>query len=102
MLVMCTDRSAVMSVVELVFNQRLVRQLCPQCRGIGCDNCLRTGYKGCVPLAEWVRVDDALRARLRADGPGLIAPPVPLAAAARGLVEQGVTNEAEYRRVLGQ
>src|SRR5882724_10334446 len=44
LLVMCPDHFAVASVVGLVLNQRLIRRLCPTCRGDGCESCLRTGY----------------------------------------------------------
>ena len=99
--VMCSDRFAVASALGLVLNQRLVRRLCSACRGDGCESCLRTGYKGRAPLAEWVRVDDVLRERLRAQGAAAIAGFGSLEAAARALAESGVTDERELRRVLG-
>ena len=99
--VMCPDHSAVASAVDLVLNQRLVRRLCPACHGTGCDACLRTGYQGRVPLVEWLPVTDALRDPLRRRDYTSVAPEIPLAAAAQKLVEQGVTNDAEYRRLFG-
>jgi type II secretory ATPase GspE/PulE/Tfp pilus assembly ATPase PilB-like protein len=101
LLTMCGERFVVFSAVELVLNQRLLRRLCPACGGKGCDTCLRTGYSGRVPVMEWVKVDDALRAELRARGPEAVRPVTPLAAAARGFVNSGVTNEAELGRILG-
>ena len=65
LLVMCPDRYAVAAALTLVFNQRLVRRLCAQCAGEGCGECLETGYKNRLPISEWARVDDALRARVR-------------------------------------
>ncbi len=103
LLLMCPDRYAVISVVELVLNQRLIRRLCASCGGNGCAHCLGSGYRGCVPLVEWVRAEEPLRARLRAGaGVDCVSPKAPLAGAGRELVERGLTNEAEFRRVFGQ
>ncbi len=86
--VMCADRSAVASVLGLVLNQRLVRRLCESCRGEGCEECLRTGYKGRLPVVEWVRFDAAKAAS------------APMQDAARELVAQRLTDEAEVRRIF--
>jgi len=101
LLVMCPDRFAVVSVLGLVLNQRLVRRVCDICRGEGCESCLRTGYKGRVPLVEWVRVDESLRSRLQANGAAAVTPLELLETAARELVRRSLTDEAEIRRVLG-
>ena len=61
LLVLCGDHSAVATSVELVLNQRLVRRLCRECAGKGCPNCLGTGYRGRLPLVEWVRPDGEQR-----------------------------------------
>src|SRR5215467_2618151 len=66
LLVLCTDRSAVAASVELVLNQRLVRRLCPECSGQGCASCLQTGFRGRLPIVEYLRVTDALRPRITA------------------------------------
>jgi type II secretory ATPase GspE/PulE/Tfp pilus assembly ATPase PilB-like protein len=87
--VMCADRSAVFATLGLVLNQRLLRRLCEGCRGEGCDDCLRTGYKGRLPLVEWERFDAGKAAS------------APMQDAARELVAQRLTDEAELRRVLG-
>jgi type II secretory ATPase GspE/PulE/Tfp pilus assembly ATPase PilB-like protein len=67
------------------------------------------GYAGRVPVAEFVRVDDALRrailgrgdaaelARIYAQQPGFR----PMAAAAGDCIRGGTSDEAEVRRVLG-
>jgi len=106
--VMCEDRYAAVAAVEMVINERLLRTLCPECKGEGCEACLRTGYRGRMPLVEWVRADDAMRARLRGRIAGnpqgdasCVTPAVPLAEAAKKLIEQGVTDDAEYLRVFG-
>lgn len=102
LLTMCADRYAVAVVLGLVMNQRLVRRLCPKCAGAGCSFCLETGYKGCVPVVEWFRVDEPIRARMLAEGPRAITAQTSLESAAQALVRQRLTNEAECRRVLGQ
>ena len=101
LLVMCPDRFAVVSVLGLALNQRLVRRICDICRGEGCESCLGTGYKGRVPLVEWVKVDEPLRSRLRTNGAAAVTPSESLETAARELVRRGLTDDAEIRRVLG-
>jgi len=101
LLVLCADHSAVASSVELVLNQRLIRKVCAACAGAGCEACLRTGYAGRAPLVEWLRVDDLMRAQLRRRELSALAPAQTLEIAARSLVHQGVTNEAEFKRVFG-
>ena len=101
LLTMCGERFVVFSAVELVLNQRLLRRLCQACGGKGCDACLRTGFSCRVPVVEWVRVDTGLRDELRVRGSEAIRPVTPLAAAARALVNSGVTNQAELGRTLG-
>ena len=101
LLALCPDRSAAVSTLELVLNQRLLRRRCSLCAGKGCPDCLSTGYRGRVPLVEWVRLTPALRRRVAArDLEGLGAHPA-LAQGARELVQAGVTDEAEVARVLG-
>ncbi|HKS38147.1 MAG TPA: ATPase, T2SS/T4P/T4SS family [Verrucomicrobiae bacterium] len=100
LLVMCRDLYSVWSAVELVLNQRLVRRLCNKCGGAGCAECLKTGYRGRVPVVEWLRLDEALRTKARAEGLAAIKPMHSLDAAARGLVQQGVTNSAEFDRMF--
>lgn len=101
LLVMCADHSAVASASELVLNQRLIRKVCAACEGAGCETCLRTGYVGRVPLVEWLKVDEPMRDNIRRRELTPIKPAQTLEASARLLVNQGVTNEAEFRRILG-
>jgi type II secretory ATPase GspE/PulE/Tfp pilus assembly ATPase PilB-like protein len=101
LLVMCRDHSAVAAAADLVLNQRLVRCLCRTCRGEGCNTCLKTGYQGRRPLAEWLQADDALRDRLRHGEAHGADVKVSLAQAARQLIAGGVTDEADVKRVLG-
>jgi general secretion pathway protein E len=101
LLVLCQDTFSVLTAVELVLNQRLIRRLCQACGGKGCAQCLGTGYRGRIPLVEWLRLDQALRDRIRQKGPGDIKPPHSLAAAARELLRQNLSDERETQRVLG-
>jgi len=101
LLVMCADHSAVASAVELVINQRLIRRLCAGCGGAGCDRCLRTGYHGRVPAVEWLRVDEAARAKIRQRELTGLVPARSLEESARELLQRGWSNQAEYQRVFG-
>lgn len=101
LLVMSPDHSAVASAVGLVLNQRLLRKRCPACRGEGCEACLRTGYQGRVPLVESLRMNEAVRDQVRRGDLAALAPAQSLAESARRLVNQGVTDEAEYKRIFG-
>lgn len=99
--VKCPDHYAVVSAVELVLNQRLIRKVCAACGGAGCTACLGTGYRGRAPLVEFLRMDDGLRSRVRGEGPGCLRPAQTLEEAGRALVEAKVSNEAELRRLFG-
>jgi type II secretory ATPase GspE/PulE/Tfp pilus assembly ATPase PilB-like protein len=101
LLAMCADHSAVASAVELVLNQRLIRKVCSACDGSGCETCLHTGYCGRVPLVEWLRVDEKMREQIRRRELTALVPMQTLEAAARLLVNRGVTNETEFKRVFG-
>jgi general secretion pathway protein E len=101
LLVMCADHSAVASAIELVLNQRLIRKLCAPCGGAGCDACLRTGYRGRVPLVEWLRVDEAMRGKIRQRELTALVPARSLEESARELLQRGLSNQAEYQRVFG-
>ncbi|MDQ8153402.1 MAG: GspE/PulE family protein [Gemmatimonadota bacterium] len=51
----------VASTVEAVLAQRLVRTICIDCRGAGCDGCRQTGYRGRAGIHELLVMTDALR-----------------------------------------
>jgi general secretion pathway protein E len=101
LLVMCSDKHAVLSAVDFVLNQRLIRRLCRACGGSGCEACLKTGYHGRIPVVEWIRVNDGLRRQLLEEGTGSVMPAQSIAESAHDLWEQGVTNRAEYCRMFG-
>ena len=101
LLVLCPDHSVVATSVELILNQRLLRCLCPKCMGKRCGACLQTGYQGRQPVVEFLRLNGDARARVAArDVESLVAQPS-LSDHARVLVQEGVTDESECRRVLG-
>ncbi len=101
LLVLCPDHSAIAAAMELILNQRLLRKTCASCGGKGCETCLQTGYKGRVPVVEWLRLDQPTRERVRAHELRTVAPRRALEESARLLVRNGVTNELETRRVFG-
>ncbi len=101
LLAFCPDASAIAASVHLVLNQRLVRRLCPECSGAGCPACLQTGYRGRVPIAEFLRITPEVRRQIAGrQWENLEARPNLLECAAK-LVQEGVTNRAEVDRVLG-
>jgi len=102
LLLMGPDAHAVTAAVEMVLNQRLLRRRCAACGGPGCPECLQTGYRGRLPVVEIVRVDTALRRRLRSVGPEVVVPGRTLEAAAREVVARGLSDGREYARVFGQ
>jgi len=101
LLTMCPDHSAVASAVELVLNQRLIRKVCSACEGRGCDACLHTGYQGRAPLVEWLRVTETMREQIRRRELSALVSVQTLESSARCLVNQGVTNETEFKRIFG-
>jgi type II secretory ATPase GspE/PulE/Tfp pilus assembly ATPase PilB-like protein len=85
----------VANALSAVLAQRLVRIVCPHCRGTaklerdlwdgdqilltagtpivrptGCDKCMRTGYRGRTGIFEVVELDDELRELVKAKAPG--------------------------------
>jgi type II secretory ATPase GspE/PulE/Tfp pilus assembly ATPase PilB-like protein len=101
LLTLCPDHSALAAALELVVNQRLIRRLCPQCAGKQCEHCLQTGYAGRVPIMEWLRINDTIREQIRTHSIQNVPPHQSLAAAARDLLHQGLSNQTELQRVLG-
>jgi len=97
---LCPDSYAISSAVELVVNQRLIRRLCEDCGGTGCSPCFKTGYRGRVPVVEWLRMDEGSRRQVRERGSLSVSPENSLESAARELVERGISSEAEYDRLF--
>jgi type II secretory ATPase GspE/PulE/Tfp pilus assembly ATPase PilB-like protein len=101
LLALCRDSSAVASAVELVLNQRLLRRVCAACSGKGCPECLETRYRGRLPLVETLRLSDSLRPHVLNRGWEALAALPSLADKALEMVQAGLTDEEELRRVLG-
>ncbi len=55
------DPYHVVTALEAVLAQRLMRVVCSACRGTGCAACHGSGYRGRRAIAELVRLDDGLR-----------------------------------------
>lgn len=100
LLSMCDDRTAVAGATELVLNQRLIRRLCRDCGGSGCDACLQAGYSGRAPIAEFIQPSDEIRASIRNGELARIAPGISLARAAAALREQGLVDQREITRII--
>ncbi|HWQ92857.1 MAG TPA: GspE/PulE family protein [Clostridia bacterium] len=96
----CSDPSAVVASVDLIINQRLVRRLCTQCSGAGCESCLMSGFNGRLPLMEMLRVGEPERTLIRNREFQRIVVTSPLEERARTLTEAGLTTLGEIRRVL--
>ncbi len=101
LMLMCPDNYAVLSSLTLVVNQRLVRRLCQNCKGNGCEDCLKSGYKDRVPILEWARLNDEIRTRIRKDGPDELKPSASIKDFAATLVAVGITDQAEVERAIG-
>jgi type II secretory ATPase GspE/PulE/Tfp pilus assembly ATPase PilB-like protein len=108
----------VTSSVSAVLNQRLVRKLCNKCKqkndetGLfevpGCNDCLNTGYKGRVLIAELVQLDSQLRKAIlaKADLEELEAllmckGHTSMLADGERLITEGITTQEELNMVCG-
>ena len=98
----------VASTLSAVFAQRLVRRLCPACRGSGCEACGGDGYRGRLAIAEGFSVDEAVRQSIQS---GVNEAALRTSLAAQGYrpmllegqdrIAAGDTSEAEVRRTVG-
>lgn len=95
------------SSVEVIIAQRLVRLLCPLCKGKGCESCSETGFKGRRPIYEIMVIDNDIRQMItdhknaqeiknRARKNGMRT----LMENGMILVEQGLTTKEEILRVV--
>lgn len=98
---MVEDRYAALSALRLVVNQRLVRRLCPLCKGQGCEECVELGFRGRIPIAEFIAFDDDLRQKIRMEGTAVIEPKESLRENAARRIREGDTDGAEIARMLG-
>jgi general secretion pathway protein E len=97
----------VAATVEGVLAQRLVRTVCGECGGGGCQACRGTGYKGRVGVFELVSMNDELRdavtARASRETLRRLATEAgmrPMSEDAFAKVRAGLTTAEEVRRVL--
>ena len=107
----------VTSSVSAVLNQRLVRKLCGKCKKkiqgarfepVGCEDCLKTGFKGRVLIAEMVQLDGPLRKAIlaKADLEELEALLMSrghtnMLTDGQRLISEGVTTQEELNKVCG-
>jgi general secretion pathway protein E len=100
------DPYNLVSALNAVMAQRLVRILCKTCKGEGCIDCRNTGYRGRRAVGELLVLNDELRELIAARAPARklneaarAAGTVPLREAALRLVEAGDTTIEEINRV---
>ena len=103
---MGVDAYNLVSALNGVLAQRLVRVLCKACHGKACPDCCNTGFKGRRAIGELLVLNDELRELITARAPARklkdaarAAGTVPLRDAALALVEAGETTLEEINRV---
>jgi general secretion pathway protein E len=103
---MGVDTYNLVSALNGVLAQRLVRILCKACRSRGCPECRNTGFRGRKAIGELLVLNDELRELVVARAPARqlkdaarAAGTVPLRDAALALVEAGETTLEEINRV---
>jgi general secretion pathway protein E len=101
------DLYNVVSALEAVVAQRLVRQHCASCAGVGCPACRGSGFRGRRALGEMLRLDDELRDLIASRAPlsriKLLARERglrPLREAAEQAIRDGWTTREEIERVV--
>jgi general secretion pathway protein E len=89
-----------------VLAQRLVRKLCVQCQGAGCEDCGRTGYHGRTGVFELMTADESVRGLIHNRAAESQIREVAIAAGmtlmqadGERLVREGITSRAELLRV---
>lgn len=95
--------------INLIVAQRLVRKLCTNCQGTGCEICYKTGYKGRIPILEYLKpskaLDDALMRHVAVSELYQIAIDqgmVPMHEDGMKKVAQGLTTQEEVDRVTAE
>jgi general secretion pathway protein E len=103
---MGVDPYNLVSALNAVLAQRLVRVFCHSCKGKGCGACRGTGYKGRKAIGELLVLNDELRELIIARAPArklkeaaCAAGTLPLREAALRLVNDGETSLEEINRV---
>jgi len=103
---MGVDTYNLVSALNGVLAQRLVRVICKSCQAKGCGECRGTGFKGRRAIGELLVLNDELRELIVARAPvrklkeaARAAGTVPLRDAAMALVQTGETTLEEINRV---
>jgi general secretion pathway protein E len=103
---MGVDAYNLVSALNGVLAQRLVRVFCRRCKGKGCGECRGTGFKGRRAIGELLVLNDELRELIIARAPARklkeaarAAGTIPLRDAAMQLVNAGETTLEEINRV---
>jgi general secretion pathway protein E len=103
---MGVDTYNLVSALNGVLGQRLVRVLCRSCKGKGCGECRGTGFRGRKAIGELLVLNDELRELIITRAPARklkeaarAAGTVPLRDAAMQLVNSGETTLEEINRV---
>jgi len=103
---MGVDAYNLVSALNGVLAQRLVRVICKPCGGKGCPECRNTGFRGRKAIGELLVLNDELRELIVARAPARklkeaarAAGTVPLRDAALALVQAGETTLEEINRV---
>jgi general secretion pathway protein E len=103
---MGVDAYNLVSALNGVLAQRLVRVFCKECQSRGCPGCRGTGFKGRKAIGELLVLNDELRELIIARAPARklkeaarAAGTVPLREAALRLVDAGETTLEEIDRV---
>ena len=103
---MGVDPYNLVSALNAVLAQRLVRIYCTSCRSKGCNQCRGTGFRGRKAIGELLVLNDELRELIIARAPARklkevarAAGTVPLRDAAMRLVNNGETSLEEINRV---
>lgn len=96
--VLSREPNLVASQLRMILNQRLVRRLCPDCSGAGCQSCFGVGYRGRVPFLEMLQVTDAMRNDIENNRLAKMMPDYSFEKSRDDLLGQGITTEAELKR----
>jgi len=103
---MGVDPYNLVSALNAVLAQRLVRVFCTSCKGRGCAQCRGSGFKGRKAIGELLVLNDELRELIIARAPARklkevarAAGTTPLREAAMRLVNNGETSLEEINRV---
>lgn len=92
-------------VLKTCIAQRLVRRICPSCKGCGCSLCSNTGYKGRIAVGEVFEVSEMISSLIENNSSDSEIRTfvgksgfTDLKTDARRKVEAGITSEAELMR----